>query len=130
MSEDDGLVVTADVIVLPTTRREVREGVLVAPTLVQLELLEEEGQELLIFEAGDEVLDFGIIQEKLCNGRGERKEEKKKNMRMQSLSSLAQHNHHEGQAEVGTGEGEQRLPGICGCSCKRPPKSKRSHVEA
>lgn len=65
MSEDNGLVVTPQEVSLPATKRQEREVLLIASTLVDPQLTEEEDQELFIFEAGYKVLHFNVIKEKL-----------------------------------------------------------------
>lgn len=61
MREDHWPVFTAQEVTLSATKREEREGSLVAPAVVGSQTGEESDQELQVFEAGDKVLHFGVI---------------------------------------------------------------------
>lgn len=62
-------VVAAQEIPLPAAAGKEWEFRLVAPAPVPLQVLEEEGEESHVFKAGDEVLDLGVVQEKLWKKR-------------------------------------------------------------
>lgn len=65
VGEDDGTVIAAQEVPLPATQGQEGEVLLVSTALIGPQPTEEEDQELFIFETGDKVLHFGVIEEKL-----------------------------------------------------------------
>lgn len=65
VGEDQGTVVAAHKVPLPATRGQEGEVLLVTTALIRTQPGEEEDQELFVFEAGDKVLHFSVVEEKL-----------------------------------------------------------------
>lgn len=65
VGEDHRTVVAAQEVPLPATQGQEGEVLFIAPALIWTQPTEEEDQELFIFEAGDKVLHFCAIEEKL-----------------------------------------------------------------
>lgn len=65
VGEDHRPVIAAQEVSLPATQGHEGEVLLVTPTLIGTQPAEEEDQELFIFEAGDKVFNFSVIEEKL-----------------------------------------------------------------
>lgn len=65
VGEDHRSIITAHKVPLSATRGQEGEVVLITPALIQSQTTEEENQEVFVFETGDKVLDFSVIEEQL-----------------------------------------------------------------
>lgn len=61
VGKDNGKIITAYEIALPTTHRQIRKMLMIAIRVVSLQAFEKKRKELFVFEARCEVFNSGVI---------------------------------------------------------------------